>query len=48
MRIHYSHNHDGNLSNRTCNDCGTDFYDPESRSNYCDDCDPNAGENDEN
>lgn len=48
MRIHYGHNHDGNLPNRNCNGCGVEFYDPKSRLNYCDDCDPNAGENNGN
>ena len=47
-RIHHSHAHGEKLPNRTCNGCGTDFYDPKSRLEYCDDCDPNAGENNGN
>lgn len=48
MGIHYGHNHEGTLPNRTCNGCEVEFYDPNSRLNYCDDCDPNAGENNGN
>ncbi|UPV73359.1 HNH endonuclease [Halorussus limi] len=47
-RIHHSHAHGEKLPNRTCNGCGTDFYDPKSRLEYCGDCDPNAGENNGN
>ncbi|WP_435179646.1 HNH endonuclease [Halorussus sp. AFM4] len=48
MRIHYGHTHEGNLPNRTCKGCGTEFYDPKSRLTFCDDCDPNGGENNGN
>lgn len=34
--------------NRTCKDCGTDFYDPKSRLKFCDDCDSKAGANNGN
>lgn len=48
MRIHHGHAHDEKLPNRTCNGCGSEFYDPKSRLAYCDDCDPNAGANNGN
>jgi len=47
-RQHHAKVHGDSLPNRTCVDCGTDFYDPKSRLSYCDDCDPNAGENNGN
>ncbi|MFC4823991.1 HNH endonuclease [Halorussus aquaticus] len=48
MRIHHSHQHDAPLPNRTCNGCGTEFYDAKSRLKYCGDCNPNTGENNGN
>jgi len=47
-RQHHAKVHGESLPNRTCVDCGTDFYDPKSRLSYCDGCDPNAGENNGN
>lgn len=48
MRIHHGHVHDEKLPNRTCKGCESEFYDPKSRLEYCDDCNPNAGENNGN
>lgn len=48
VRQHHTQVHDEPLPNRTCSDCGTEFYDPKSRLEYCDDCDPNAGSNNGN
>lgn len=48
MRIHHGHKHGEKLPNRTCKGCGTEFYDPKSRLKFCNDCNPNAGENNGN
>lgn len=48
MRIHHGRVHDEKLPNRTCKDCGSEFYDQKSRLKYCEDCNPNAGENNGN
>jgi len=48
MRIHHGRVHGEKLPNRTCKGCESDFYDPKSRLKYCDDCNPNAGENNGN
>lgn len=48
LRIHYGHQHEGNLPNRTCKGCGTEFYDPKSRLKFCEGCNPNGGENNGN
>ena len=48
MRQHHTEVHDDPLPNRTCNGCGADFYDPKARLEYCDDCNPNAGEHNGN
>lgn len=48
VRQHHTKVHDDPLPNRTCEDCGTEFYDPKARLSYCDDCDSNAGENNGN
>lgn len=48
MRIHHGHKHDTDLPNRTCKGCGEAFYDPKSRLQYCDSCNPNAGKNNGN
>lgn len=48
MRIHHGHKHGETLPNRTCKDCGVDFYDAKSRRSYCEDCNPNAGTNNGN
>jgi hypothetical protein len=48
MRQHHTKVHGDPLPNRACNGCGIDFYDPEARCDYCDDCDPNAGEHNGN
>lgn len=43
MRQHHTKVHDEALPNRTCEDCGEDFYDPKARRTYCDDCYTEAG-----
>lgn len=48
MRQHHTKVHGDPLPNRTCKGCGTEFYDPKARLEYCDDCDPNAGKNNGN
>ncbi|WP_115862793.1 HNH endonuclease [Halorussus litoreus] len=48
MRIHHSHKHSERLPNRTCKGCEAEFYDPKSRLEFCDECDPNSGENNGN
>lgn len=48
LRIHHTKIHDEHLPNRTCQDCKTQFYDPKSQRVYCDDCNPNAGQNNGN
>lgn len=44
MRQHHTKVHDEPLPNRSCSGCGTNFYDVKARRDYCDDCNPNAGE----
>jgi hypothetical protein len=48
MRQHHTKVHGDPLPNRTCSGCGIDFYDPKARREYCDDCNPNAGEHNGN
>jgi 5-methylcytosine-specific restriction endonuclease McrA len=48
MRQHHAKVHGESLPNRTCEGCGTDFYDEKGRLAYCDDCNPNAGEHNGN
>lgn len=48
MRQHHTKVHDESLPNRKCSGCGTAFYDPKARLDYCDDCNPEAGENNGN
>lgn len=48
LRIHHTKAHGDPLPNRTCKGCNVDFYDPESRRSYCDDCGPNSGTNNGN
>lgn len=48
MQIHHGHKHGEKLPNQTCKGCGSEFYDPKSRLEFCDDCNPNAGENNGN
>lgn len=48
MRQHHAKVHDEPLPNRTCSGCGAEFYDPKARREYCDDCNPNAGEHNGN
>ncbi|WP_207588313.1 HNH endonuclease [Halomontanus rarus] len=48
MRQHHTKVHDDPLPNRTCEGCQTEFYDPKSRREYCDDCNPNAGKHNGN
>jgi len=43
VRKHHTKVHDHPLPNRTCADCGTDFYDPNARRTYCDDCYTESG-----
>ncbi|WP_436929568.1 HNH endonuclease [Halosimplex halobium] len=47
-RQHHAKVHGESLPNRTCEGCGSEFYDPKARLSYCDDCEPNAGENNGN
>lgn len=44
MRQHHTKVHDDPLPNRTCADCGTEFYDSKSERTYCDDCYSRSGE----
>lgn len=44
MRQHHTKVHDDPLPNRTCADCGVEFYDEKARRTYCEDCDAEAGE----
>ncbi len=44
VRIHHTRVHDEPLPNRECKGCDSRFYDSQSRRKYCDDCNPNAGE----
>ncbi len=48
MRQHHTKVHEESLPNRTCKGCDLEFYDPKARRSYCDDCNPNAGENNGN
>lgn len=48
LRQHHSKVHGESLPNRTCADCGVEFYDPKSQRKYCDNCNPNAGKNNGN
>ena len=48
MRQHHTKVHDEPLPNRSCKGCGEKFYDPKSRLDYCENCDPNAGTNNGN
>lgn len=43
MRQHHTKVHGDPLPNRTCKGCETEFYDPKSRREFCDDCNPNGG-----
>lgn len=47
-RQHHTKVHGDPLPNRICSGCGADFYDPKSRLDFCDDCDPNAASNNGN
>jgi 5-methylcytosine-specific restriction endonuclease McrA len=44
MRQHHTEVHGESLPNRTCDDCGIEFYDPKSQRTYCEDCYSEAGE----
>lgn len=44
MRQHHTKVHGKPLPNRQCTDCGSSFYDEKARREFCDDCNPNAGE----
>lgn len=48
IRKHHTKVHSEPLPNRTCSGCGVEFYDPKSRLEFCDDCNPNAGEHNGN
>lgn len=48
MRQHHTKVHGDSLPNRTCGDCGVEFYDPKSRRTYCDDCYSEEGANNGN
>lgn len=48
VRIHHAKVHDKRLRNRTCKDCGRQFYDSKSQRKYCGRCNPNAGQNNGN
>lgn len=48
MRQHHTKVHGEPLPNRECKGCDSAFYDPKSRRSFCDDCNPNAGENNGN
>jgi len=48
MRQHHTKVHDEPLPNRTCTGCESEFYDPKSRREFCDDCNPNAGKHNGN
>ena len=48
MRQHHTKVHGEPLPNRTCADCGTDFYHAKAQRTFCYDCNHNAGENNGN
>lgn len=48
MPQHHSSVHGVPRPNRECKGCGSKFYDSKSRRSFCDDCNPNAGENNGN
>lgn len=48
VRQHHTKVHGDPLPNRTCSGCGTEFYDPKARLEFCDDCNPNGGEHNGN
>lgn len=48
MRKHHTKVHGTSMPNRQCTGCGSKFYDRKARRKYCDECNPNAGENNGN
>lgn len=48
MRQHHAKVHGSRLPNRTCAGCSREFYDEKARRKYCEECDPNAGQNNGN
>jgi hypothetical protein len=48
MRQHHTKVHGDPLPNRTCKGCEVEFYDPKAQRAFCDECNPNAGKNNEN
>lgn len=48
VRIHHTKVHGTTLPNRVCKGCNADFYDPDSKRSYCEECNPNAGSNNGN
>jgi hypothetical protein len=43
MRQHHTKVHGDPLPNRTCKDCGAEFYDPKARRSYCEGCYSESG-----
>jgi len=43
MRQHHTKVYGDPLPNRTCKECGKEFYDPKARRTYCEDCYTGAG-----
>lgn len=48
LRAHHSRMHGDRLPNRKCDGCGSTFYDPKGELQFCDDCNPYAGEHNGN
>lgn len=48
MRQHHTKIHGDPLPNRTCSGCEFEFYDPKARREFCEECNPNAGEHNGN
>ncbi len=48
MRQHHTKVHGDPLPNRECSGCGTEFYGPKARREFCSECNPNAGEHNGN
>lgn len=48
VRQHHTNVNGDPLPNRTCTGCDAEFYDPKARREFCDDCNPNAGEHNGN
>lgn len=48
MRQHHTKVHDSRLPNRTCVGYSREFYDEKARRKYCEECNPNTGQNNGN